>query len=71
MTVTSVAVAKTKFLNDTCDCTVHSDVGTSDFSFALGILVRVWTSAHAIARVSGHGMLLGGGAYKLEITKTR
>jgi len=38
VTVTIVAVATTKFLFGTCDCTVDSDVGTGDFSLVLGIL---------------------------------
>ena len=36
--VTSVVVATTKFLFGTCDCTVHSDVATGDFSLVQGIL---------------------------------
>ena len=57
MTVTSVAVAITKFLFGMCDCTVDSDVVSGnlllcqqwDFPCA-------WTRARAIARVSGHGL---------------
>ena len=38
MTVTSVAVAATKFLFGMWDCAVDSDVGTGNFPPALGIL---------------------------------
>ena len=38
MIVTSVAVAVTNFLFDTCDCTIDSGVNTFDFSLMLGIL---------------------------------
>jgi len=38
VTVTSVAVVTMKFLFGTCNCTVDSDIGTSDFSLVLGIL---------------------------------
>ena len=38
MTVTNVAVVTTKFLFGMCDCTIHSDVGTGDFSLMLEIL---------------------------------
>ena len=38
VTVTSVAVATTKFLLGMCDCTTDSDAGTGHFSLALAIL---------------------------------
>ena len=38
VTVTSVAVATTKFLFGMCDRTIVSDVGTGDFSLVQGIL---------------------------------
>ena len=38
MTVTSVAVATTKFLFAICDCTIDNDVSTGDFSLVLGTL---------------------------------
>ena len=57
MTVTSVAVATTKFLFGMCDCTVDSDTQTGEFSLMLGILHVCRTRACTIARVSGHGML--------------
>ena len=56
MTITSVAVATAKFLFGMCDCTVNSDVSTDDFARA-GDFARVWTSAQATARVSGHRLL--------------
>ena len=38
MTVTSVAVATTKFLLGMCDCMVGSDVGKGDLSLVTGLL---------------------------------
>ena len=55
MTGTSVAVATAKFLFGMCNCTVDNDVGMDNFLLVLGIL---WTCAHAIMRVSGHGLPL-------------
>ena len=43
MTVTSVAVAKTKFLFDMHDCTVGSDVGKGDFRSCWGFCTCVDT----------------------------
>ena len=59
MTVTSVAVATTKFLFGMCHCTVDSNVGTDEFSLLLLILHvcgHAWTRALAITRFSGHGL---------------
>ena len=50
MTVTSVAVATKKFLFGMCDCTVHSDVGTNDFSLVLRTL-HVYGHAHVQSRM--------------------
>ena len=36
MTVSSPAVAIAKFQFDMCDCMVHCDAGTDDFSVMLG-----------------------------------
>ena len=62
MTVNSVAVVIAKFLFGMCDCTVHSDVGTVDFSLVLGTLhmcrhvhmgsfvFQAWTAQSSIFR---------------------
>ena len=50
MTVTSAAVATTKFLLDMRDCIVDSDVGTGDFSLVPGIL-HVCRQAHLRSHV--------------------
>ena len=54
VTVTSVAVATTKFLFGMCNCTVDSWQGW--FFARAGDFARAWTRAHAIARVSVHGL---------------
>ena len=51
VTVTNVAVGTTYLLLGTCDCTVNSDVGTGDFSFARGIM-QVCGHAHVRSHVS-------------------
>ena len=43
MTVTSVAVATTKFLLGMCDCMVGSDVGKGDLSLVTGFCMCVDT----------------------------
>ena len=57
MTVTSVAVVTTEFLFGMCSCTGNNDVGTGDFLLVQGDFARVWTCAHAITRISGHGLI--------------
>ena len=58
MKAISVAVATTKFLFDTCNCTVDSGVCKGDFSLVPGDFARAWTGTRAIASVSGHGLYL-------------
>ena len=50
-TVTSVVVATTKPLSGMCDCTVHSDVGTGDFTH-LQEVVHVCGHARVRSHVS-------------------
>ena len=57
MTVTSGAVATTKFIISMCDCTFDSDVGTANFCARVGGCARLWTRACVIALVSGHGLI--------------
>ena len=51
VTVTSVAVATTKFLFNMCGCTVAGDVGTGDFYLVLDIL-HVCGHTHARSHMS-------------------
>ena len=53
MTVSSVAVATTKFLFGMRDCMVDSDVGTDNFLLVLGIL---HICGHVHVRL--HGLLM-------------
>ena len=50
VTVTSVAVATTKFLFGMCDCAVDHDVGTGNFSIVKGLL-HVCRHAHVRSHV--------------------
>ena len=45
-TVTSVAVATKKSLFGICDCTVHSEVGTGNFSLLQGMETRMCNHTH-------------------------
>ena len=51
VTVSSVAVATTKFVFGMCDYTIHSDDGRGDFSHVLGIM-EVCGHAHVRSHVS-------------------
>ena len=62
VTVTSVAVAATKFQFGMSHCIVNSDVSTGDFSLVLEISRSCWRfrtcsdTPRAIACVAGHGL---------------
>ena len=51
MTITSVAVATTRFLFGMCNCTLDNDVGTNDISHVL-VILHICGLAHVRSHVS-------------------
>ena len=56
MTVPRIEVAAAKYQFGMCNCTIESDDGIRDFLLILWIL-HVLRHTHAIAHISGHGLL--------------
>ena len=55
LAVNSVAVVTTRFISGMCYCTVHSDVGTGDFSGVLGIWHMCTYGFHHASIISFQG----------------